>query len=881
MQENIQEQQIISHKHLRPLHYLLREEKTPLFNLLSKDYGVDLRDVSIHLFNNFIKGPTNGTKHLFDFTKVACSKACPSVKNWIVTWTTQLLSSLGWYVFDVDNVEEILDRPRFYRDTLHFFRSYNMDLQDPAKVVDVSNAKDILSYVATLLRDMCEWDETLASELAEELLPFGGPNSPTVSSGDIKHNSEFSLCAQDLPYRPTLVSNAWKFKLLRKYVVKGRMELRVISINTMDLALVEIWKEYNTSVQGTHHTVMQYLAQFLLEEQLTEYIISVDSHPQLIQRSGNIVGFLVVTHRYSEKQTNVIWETVSESQDPRVVSATLSMLRSITGLMDVEQLLYFCTKLYDVPIEKYSIDTLRFLRDISDQLRPKVYDWRSLDHKQRPWNVCIRLIQDTSPSRQSTKRTTELHREAWDQLTYISNSIGPEERHQIFSDCATHIARRSSKATGSVHAITIICSNPHISDVTFFKENLEVTRQILQELCFFVKSENYQGIYQYTITALEYRLDILRFLVLRAPEAIPTELYSDIWDHVIGKHALNNDVRDMAWARFSEAVKYKPDNEFCKQLVLSYVPELEPQYFTRGLYDFVATYKFPTTKQRISTDEGDKELLQIPGADLLWRIILTAPTGTIEGVAAKLLAARYLEVDTNQGVSLEEVEDAHVALVEKCAEELLLAYKTLRGKSKDAASLHVGDSMDITLSDAARQQTELRFARTLLFQKRLLEDIRKKPEFGRTPRSDSKIEDSEPELVSGDSVEIKYNIPSTSEKQTMFLGTENTLRDLETRLCVATRFTKINLFASGQRLDLVEKASQTLAELGLAPRAHVLVQKAAGSGSPQPMPDSSTNHSVFEMTLLNHFEALFACMDSDDNMSRVVSSKFTLVQADL
>jgi ubiquitin carboxyl-terminal hydrolase 34 len=863
--DDVGEHQILCYRHLRHVNSIL-QGKSAVFQLLHKDYAADIQEMGHRLLNDFIEAPANGPQTLLRFAEAAYSRVAAPTKNGIALWTSQILSIVGGFIFEMGSGDDLLDRHQFYRDVLKYFRDYDTDLQEPGKVVDVGVAKDLLIQFSTLLLELCQWDDALAAEIGEELLPFREPDSPTASSDDIEQYVRRSSFSQDPGFRATLISNAWKFKLLRKYVVKGRMELRVMSIGTMDNALVEIWREYNTTAQSTGHPVMQYLAEFLLHEQIIDYIISVDSHPQLISRSGNIVGFLVVTRRYSESQTDAIWRTISNSQDPRVVAATLTMLRNITSLMDSPELLYLCSKLYDLPIEHYSLDVVRFLKDISDKIRQKVYQWDAVDRKSRPWNVCIRVMQDTSPGRTSTKLTLDLFREACEQLVSVSTSVGPEERAEIYTDCAVHIAEQSPKATGSIRAIFVLCGNANYPDTNFFKQNLEVIRYVLEELCSFVETENRQGPNQFNPSPLDYRLDLLRFFVLRTPEAIPSDLYLTIWDHVIGKYALNNYVRDKAWAKFSEAVKYTPDNEFCRSLISTYVPSLEPEYFTPGLYDFVAHYRFPTTRQLTTTEDGEKTLLQIRGGDLLWRMVQTAPQGTIEDRAAKQLAARYVEIDTTQDVSLEELEDAHVALVEKCMVELLSDYKALRNGAQQGVSV----GMDVIVSDTTRTQMELRFARTLNFVKLLLVIIRTKSEFSRTPRSDSKVEIFEPDITFGDTTEITYNIPSTSEKQTAILGTGNTLRDLETRICQATGFTKVNMFFAGQRLDLSQKAHETLADLGLAPKAHVLVQKAAGSEARQPIPDSKASCSIYEMTILNHFEELFEYMDSDDCISQVL-----------
>ncbi|KAF2270231.1 hypothetical protein CC78DRAFT_574360 [Lojkania enalia] len=858
---------VLSSKHLRQLHTILRPEKSPVFNLLGKEYAAPTNEMGLQLLQAFVEPPTNGMQHLLQFAGAACNKLAANVRNNLAIYVTQIIHSVGWIVFSTPDPDVTIDRPQFCSDILHHFQTYNADLQEPSKVVDVGVTKDLLLHFSVLLYDICSWDQQYALQLAEDLLDFRDPDSPTTSEdGETKARSE--SFRSESSHFPALVSNAWKFKLLRKYVVKGRMELRVMSIGTMDNALVEIWREYNISDAGTNHPVMQYLADFLLHERVIDYIISVDSHPQLISRSGNIVGFLVVTHRYSERQTDAIWNTVSNSPDPRVVTATMAMLRGIVSLMDVPELLYICTKLYDLSIDSLTLDVLRFLREVVPKISNRFWDWGTTLHKARPWNVCIRIMQDTPPNRNSTKLTTSLHNEACEQLRMLSQFPPADERRQIYRDCAAHITNGSEQATGSVRAICILCATGY-NDFNFFKENLDITRQIIEELCSFVKGERQLESHSNQTLALQYRLELLHALVHRVPESIPKDLYQEIWNHLVGKWALNNYVRDLAWSKLSEIIRYKPDNQFCKELVSNYIPQLEPEYFTTGLYEFVASVTFPTIRRCVTTKEGDKTLLQIPGADILWPMILTAPRGTIEDRSARLLASRYIEIAAKPSVSLAEVEEAHIALVERCTEEILSSYKIIRGgPNREKSAVTTSDGMDIVLSEDALQQTELRFGRTLLFEKLLLTLIRTKPEFNRSRRADSKVEALEPEAPSSEPVEIRYS--AGSEKQSVWIGKENTLNDLYTRLCYATGYTKINLFSSGQRLNVGENGYKKIAELQLGRGGLILVQKAPGSEATMPLADGSASCSVFEATILKHFEELFACMDSDDYISETL-----------
>ncbi|CAO2651506.1 Nn.00g040760.m01.CDS01 [Neocucurbitaria sp. VM-36] len=852
---------LLSHKHIRHLNTILRQEKAPVFHLLHKDYVTDTHEMSIRLHKDFLNA--NGAQNLLRLADEAFHQVPITTQNIVATFGSQLLSVLGWSIFEFPGAISYHDRSEYYRGALLFFHKYSSDLYDLSRTTDAGVARDLIQYFSLLLSELCQWDKKIAAELADKFLDFRDPESPTMSFAEDLANTSHQDYGKDPASFPSLVSNAWKFKLLRKYVVKGKMDLRVMSIATMDSALVEIWREYSNIDSTCKHPVMQHLADFLLHGQVVDYIISVDSHPQLISRSGNIVGFLVVTHRWSDSQADAIWKTVSTNPDPRVVAATMTMLRSIIGLMDADDHLYLCMKLHEMPIERYTLDILRFLRDLTGKLMerspPVVYSTK--EPRARPWNVCIRMLRDTAPSRDADKNILDLHGEANEQLRALTNAIPPDERHDIYQECTQHIVNRTKEATGSVRVIYMLAAPPQSGDGFFFQQNQDLTRQILDEIPALVNKESKADPYPYQMLALRYRLELLALMICRAGPSIPSDIYQDLWDHIIGKGALSNDARNMAWTQLLQTIKVSSDNDFCKQLVFSYLPNLAPQLYTSGLFDFVANYNYPTTRQLVATEEGQTLVLQIPGADMLWSMILFSSKGTVEDRAARLLAARYVQVNDTAGVTLAEVEAAHIALVEKCMQEIRLACKALRGEALNQRS---PAAMIITVSDEILREHEIRFERILLFQKLLLEYVRQKPELNRGRRADSKID--EPNVPYGDAITIKYQCGN--DRQVVMMAADHTLEDLYRRLCHATGFTKVNLFAKGQRLKITEKADQKISATDFG--GQLLVQRAEGAEVTRALTGPIAGSSVFETTVVKYFDELFALMDSDDTISQLL-----------
>lgn len=857
-------------KHLKALNAILRSDGAPLFRLLAKDYLADVRIIGTNLAQDFLRPSMYGLRHLASFAELAWVKVQGTTKNHIAMQIVQILECLGWSILDLSNSDASIDRTKFSKTALQVFRTYDKDLQVPGKILDVTFNRDIVLSCAKLLHCLASIHEQTGHQLADAFLE---PQNLGSSSGTDEETGPMASL-YDPAHLPALVSHAWKFKLLKKYILKGRMELRVLCIGTMDSELVEIWKEYNTSDLGTNHPVMQYLAEFLLNEKVIEYIIGVDSHPQLIQRSGNVVGFLVVTHRYTERQTDAIWETVATSPDPRVVSATMIMLKNIVNLMEPPELLYICAKLYELPIESYTLEILRFCREVSSRAQSRNRDWTTVVPKSWPSWLCVRMVQDTAPSRTSTKLSNSLHAEASDQLRTLGPNVTFYERERIYESCVHDIANMTDKATGSAHAIWVLWYNTTHDNTKFLTERLDLARHLILELCSFVRTEKELGPHPYQVTAMQYRLDLLGYIIVCSPQSLPVELYDTLWDHIVGKDALSNSMRDHAWSRLTDAAKAKYQcgqivrNVFCSRIASDHIPKLEPIYFTTGLYEFIFHITLPLEKKKGPSGTGNGEILEIPGANLLWPLVLAAPTGTVEDLAARLLAGRYLDIFHCPDVTYEEIEDAHIALAEQCTKRLLTSYGVLR--SGNVESVGESDSMAVVASDVELRNHELGFTRTLLFEKMFLNSIRPRTEFNRPRRTDSKCDPLEPEVIRGESIEIKFQAfgGTTTERQSIQIGKQNTFRELHERLCRLTGFSKLTLIVGGKKLAFDDWADTEIGKIEAI--TWVLVSKAPGAEPLQEERDPNANCSSFETSVLKHFEELYSCMDSEDHISEAI-----------
>lgn len=854
--EGILSTPLLSERHLYQLPAILRAEKTPLFNMLRGQYSVNVRNLHNRLNMDFLAA--GGAQNLLRFTD-ECFHSVPTLsQNHIALSVCQVLSILGWTVCRFPLARGGIEPADYYRGALLFFRKYAEDMRDPAKFADAAIAKDLIACFSTFIQELSQWDERSASMLADELLGMQAPDSPSTSS-PVDAPIEVSASTDATDYRqytdvlPTLISNSWKFDVLRKYIVKGRMELRVMSITFMDEQLVSIYQHYASSDMTDKylpdkHPVLRHLADVLIRGKVVDYIISVDSHPQLISRSGNIAGFLVVTERWADSQADAIWNTVANSPDPRVITATITMLHNILNLMNTTDLLYLCMKIQELPIASLTPDILRFLEEVTKKLlsQPASDDWSSRGDAARPWNVCVRLLQDTAPRNGATKHDLDIHVGASKQLHSLTPSIPEADRQSILLRCMEHIIARSEAATGSVKVICMLGSS---ADIPFFQQNEELVRQVLEEISLFVEAEAKSGSHRHHLPALQHRLELLGFLACRAGQLIPESLYKDLSDHIVGPQALSNHARDAAWTQLLQAIKTSANNDFCRQLILAYVPKMEPQYYTPGLYEFVANYNFPLTRKTFQLEDGEQELLQIPGGDILWSLALTSPPGTIEEYAARELAVRYVQVAQYEGVTVPEVEFAHWELVERCIKELRIALSAMR-----------------EMPDDCEQSSKLRFCRILLFQKQLLQLVRQRPEFNRGRRADSKVEAMDIELASAHAVAIRYQFGD--DRRTIAISPDRTWADLYRLLCRATDCVKVNIFTGGQRLDVAQHSNQSIADAKI--NDQLLVQAVQRDEKAHAVSAPAAGFSEFEISLVKHFDEMYGWMDANDASSQLL-----------
>ena len=682
-----------------------------------------------------------------------------------------------------------------------------------------------------------------------------------------------------------LVELAWKFGLLKKCILEGRMEIRVQGVDTMQLELVQVFQKYVQSREdGKDHPTAQYLSDFMLDNKLVDYFVGVESHPQLISRCANIVGFLVVTGRYTETQSDVIWKGVVTSPDSRFIDAILGMLIGIFNISGYPILLYLTAKLNEIPIHAFDASMINYGKTLFDHLR-RTWSHSKGDNPlfaQRmdmaPFHLCIRLIREScAESSLDPARKRDILGFARTELGSLLE-FGPSDadKRAIYQECIRDISDRTEYATGSISAMSsLIAQNPE-GEIMFLTKGSDLTSLMIEEFAHMVESERSSNCHSQMLEeGLDIRCNFLQNIIVSAPDTINTTAGGQLWDFAVGSRALHDRARSYGWMclllRALRRCK-TTENPFIDQLIKEYLPRLQPQYYTMGCLQFVQ--EVVHYQSYMATFRIDKDANEGPTAtDLIWQLSLTAPPGSIEHKSISLLVTLCLDSPEVQRRTQAATDVIHIEIVERCIRQLSSAASKLRSYS-DGTSSGEDEPMVIVASEDEIQAQKLCFSRSLMILKEFVHGVRSRPQYSPQPQSQPQLP-QEPREIKGDRIRIRYqsfNGGAGTDIRTLEVGDLETIQDFSRRLNSLTGFPAFSLIAGGQVLNLKNIAHQTLRGLKFDQKGLFIIRRTADAESVPSLSHASGLRPV-ELEILAHFGELYQLLGMEDKLAKEVSDR--------
>ncbi|KAI9894791.1 MAG: hypothetical protein M1814_000010 [Vezdaea aestivalis] len=667
------------------------------------------------------------------------------------------------------------------------------------------------------------------------------------------------------PHMSRAIAHTWRYLLYQKFIVNGRMEVRSVGVSCMAEFLVETY----TSLRNlSDHPILQHLASLIVDNKLVEYLVSPGSHPELIAMSADIVGFLVVTHRYSKHEADAIYDRINNSRDVRTVTAIFEMLRTITNLMSYETLLYICTKLKDVPIERFDDNLRNHFKDVLAKLREKKFahapQIQSLDGP--VFDVCLRLIRETSRDSVVDKpENISLHQYAVAEFKDLLRH-GPDEqvRQAIYDDCIHSIRERTPLATGSVCALGALVSQDAVSlrEIYALNEKLPFADLVIEEFIDVVHGcdEGRSGNEGPTLKIIS-RLDLISYILTQAPDSIDIEHGQKLWSAMVGQNTLKSVEREAAWKTLSHILQRAQThpNSFIDKVIKVYLPDLEPQYFTLGTLEFAQNVVEYLGRVESPKVPAEYQVVDIAGADQVWNIFLDSPLNGLEANATSYLVKLYLDIRSIKVAPKSSVDATHVNIVTRCVDNLTTSARKLKEKG-------TLDALEAAYRLANYQpgpidQEALKFSRSLIFLREFLKGLKARPQYSPLQQRQPRLLPM-PDHAKGDEITIKFQVISpkqTAPIRSFNIGEGASLKELRQNLVQHSGLKRFQAIIGGRFYDLEENLAKSLKELNLTSTPWIILrQKQEDVDRPE---DSALDSvMVVEAELLKHFAELYALL---------------------
>ncbi|KAH8686753.1 hypothetical protein BGZ61DRAFT_45221 [Ilyonectria robusta] len=662
-----------------------------------------------------------------------------------------------------------------------------------------------------------------------------------------------------------------RFSILTKLIRSSQMQLRVMGVTTMCGDLIAYWKRHGDTGEEVSTAYLNHLAEYLLRTELIEYILGPNCHPEITFESANIIGFLVVTRMYREEHTDLLWQGITSSQDPRVADALTRMLTNITNLFDYNGLLVLCGKLQTLPIEGFT----PVIRALWEAILRHMVSRPSVDRPTlsfHPYDLCLRLLRESSICGASSQVAhPEIQHAAMQKFKELL-AYGPdaEGRQQLYESCIKDIAEQSTTTLGSLWCLSMAIRPAVVAEVHVLTEKHDLAKLIVDELEHAIEAGRAAG-----VPAVLYggtnqpRREFIAHIIQLEPQTISGELGARLWAMLVGPQSPGLDDRRAGWSILNTVKQSSFQNPFLRTCLTQYLPALPPSCFCDGMLEFVRGGILPRLNEMGELLLDDQDMLAASGIEELWRLILESDDTNLVDHSVRTLAVEvYIEsrhISTN---SLHRTRLIHLALVNRCLRQLKEAARTIKASSDGTIS---GDDepMVIVATEEQVHEQERIFTRSLKFLRFFLEAHQSKPHFA-APDLRTLISQA-PYQVEGDSAELKYQSfdgNSQTEVKPLSIGKLNTAASLLASLKQETGFDNYRVYYRGRPfLPNEHEICQSLEDLHVQDGLILVKREEDGPSHPARVKPGA---SPLEVEISAHFDEMWEYLSMEEKLAQEI-----------
>jgi ubiquitin carboxyl-terminal hydrolase 34 len=672
-------------------------------------------------------------------------------------------------------------------------------------------------------------------------------------------------------YVADAVTMEWRVDLLAKMIRSRQMQLRVAAATILCGDLVNLWKRHQEFGEDAHHLeYLRHVSRFLIGTELIDYIFGPTCHPEITQESFNIIGFLMVTKTFSIAHTDLFWQTVTSSQDPRVAQAVCRMMQRVVSFMTPDDHSYLCEKLCALPMDGF----VPYVRDLCSSLISAMQQTRP-GHSPGvqsvlPYRLCLRLLQQSSATNSDGSAT---HMEIYsfaaqklrDLLTYASAAI----RTELRLICLNDIAAKTATTSGSLTALYTLLRPTMPQALLELIEQYDFATVLVDEIA--SATSNAQRIAPSSVYGAPIgtaRRDFVFQIISYHGDLLDSQLGRRLWNLLVGRETACQDDRVLAWQGLNTAAKEQGfEGRFLNTCVQEYLPDLPPALYCDGTLDFLRSALNPLmTEPDVFLDDANK--FASCALELLWQMILTSHR-SIEREAIRMLVSDiYIDSEAIRCFPVTRVRTLHFGLLNRCLQQMETAAQQMRvivnGRSSG------DDPMVLSTNDDLQSEQRLKFSRSLAVLRAFLAALQGRHEFA-APDLRPMMSTS-PNSMEGESAELKYqsfdgNIQT--DIKPLEIGRKNTAASLLASLRDATGFDNYRVFYRGSSLTpSEEQVCRSLEDLQIHDGL-LLVRREENLTSS--FVKVKPGASKLQIEILGHFNALWEYLSLDEVLAEEAS----------
>ncbi|KAG8531482.1 uncharacterized protein KY384_003111 [Bacidia gigantensis] len=868
---------LLSDKYFYSLHHFLKLDQ-PFWKQLVDTRHYDLKFPVLAMLTKFTEHQ-KGLKCLTDTAKLMLDRLA-SLPSMIPKFQMHF-----WFVTQMATT---------YRHLLPELRA-GLSRTLPSQFLDYFNVVDarlqnfITKQVSSLSFNVCQ---SLVQGLCNILVTVGSVDEIFARRLCVEKHLDIETLSSD--ETSDLLYLSWKFGTLKRCILEGRMEIRVQGAEIMQQDLVNHHRRYiDGKPGGSEHPISVFLADFLVQHKLVQYLVSAESHPQLIQRSSNILGYLVVTGRLCNADMDVVWNAAAANRESRSGEVIFNMLMPCLNLCTYSNLCYLVAKLAEISVDDFDAQMRRYADLLLKHLGHK---WRENAQRQNlglgekldmpPFDICLRFLRQSAPDGPyKPENAKAVHDWAKGHLMdLMRQGLSQDAKEAIFKECLDDIANPKLSATGSISAITALTSitwehrPQHIRHLT---RDLGMTDILIDDLCRTI-NEDRMGHVQAFVSQerLQTRLQLLYHVLLDNSETVSNDMATRLWEALVGSGSINEGARNTAWEMLISVARNSRTCNPCIDLcIVELLPKLKSRYMVPGCLAFAETIR-PYIAQTDESRTPDTPLTGSTASELLWHLALTVPSERpdLAKKATDMLITLYLDSPDAHRRSREANDSVHIELVERCIDKLGVAASKLKSFNEGTSSGE-DEPMVVVASDEEIQDQRLCFLRSLMILKEFVQGVRLRPMYSPSPELPPRLPVGFDELR-GNPMKIKYQAHSegkgASNMNTFEVGGLETIDELSQKLAALTRFSRFKAYAGGQELDFPSMGEQKLQDSGFLTAGLLLIRKVASAESASPL----TGLRPMEVEVIRHFEQLYELLAMEDGLAHqesINTLSFTLI----